>query len=134
MSKEKPDKVVVHRIEFQKKEREMIEGLTTAYAFNRVGTPIVALLSDVSGMIALGGILAALGVYIDMNGLNSESSMGEVVERYRAGYADYNRNQQAQNINQVQSSGNQSFLGGVEGIIRQLFGVIISPPDVEFNP
>ncbi len=56
MSKEKPDKVVVHRIEFQKKEREIIEGLTTAYAFNRVGTPIVALLSDVSAMTLLTSI------------------------------------------------------------------------------
>ena len=56
MSKEKPDKVVVHRIEFQKKERELIEGLTTAYALNRVATPIVALLSDVSAMTLLTSI------------------------------------------------------------------------------
>jgi hypothetical protein len=134
MTKIRPDKTIVHRIELQQKERELLEGALLAYTVNRVSTPAVALLSDVSGMIAIGGILGAIGIYIDMNGLNSESSMGDVISRYKEGYAQYNRNKQAQNINEAQSSGNQSVLGGVEGIIRQLFGIIIDRPDVEFNP
>lgn len=134
MAKIKPDRTVVHRIELQQKERELLEGALLAYTVNRVATPTVALLSDVSGMIALGGILGAIGIYIDMNGLNAESSMGDVISRYKEGYADYNRNRQAESLNEAQSSGNQSVLNGVERLLRQVFGIIIDRPDVEFNP
>lgn len=134
LAKIRPDKTIVHRIELQQKERELLEGALLAYTVNRVATPTVALLSDVSGMIALGGILGAIGIFIDMNGLNSESSMGDVIGRYKEGYADYNRNRQAESLNEAQSSGNQSVLGGVERLLRQVFGIIIDRPDVEFNP
>ncbi len=53
MAKEKADKVHVHRIEFQQKERELLETAMTAYSVNRVSTPIIALLSDVSAMSLL---------------------------------------------------------------------------------
>lgn len=59
MAKIAPSSVVVHRIEFQQKEREMLESLTASLAFNRVATPVVALMSDVTGMAVLIGLLAA---------------------------------------------------------------------------
>ena len=52
-------KVVEHRITFGTKERELAEGALAAYQFNRVGTPIVAALSDVSFLVFVGGVLAA---------------------------------------------------------------------------
>jgi hypothetical protein len=52
-------KVVEHRISFGTKERELAEGALAAYQFNRVGTPIVAALSDVSFLVFVGGVLAA---------------------------------------------------------------------------
>lgn len=53
MAKEKADKIHVHRIEFQQKERELLETAMTAYSVNKVSTPIIALLSDVSAMSLL---------------------------------------------------------------------------------
>jgi cell division protein FtsB len=79
MSKEKATRVIVHRIEFQQKERELIEGLALAYSINKIATPTVALMSDVSGMIVLAGMLGVIGIAIDVSGLNSESAMAEVI-------------------------------------------------------
>jgi hypothetical protein len=54
-----PDKVVTHRIELGRREREMIESVIASYSFNRVATPVVAGMSDVSFMVVLGSILTA---------------------------------------------------------------------------
>ena len=51
MPKNKPDKTIEYRISLQDKEREILEQLSTAYTLNRIGTPLVALLSDGSAMI-----------------------------------------------------------------------------------
>jgi len=51
-------RVIEHRITFGTKERDMMESALTGYQFNKVATPIVAGMSDVSFMIVLGGILA----------------------------------------------------------------------------
>lgn len=51
-------KVIEHRITFGTKERDMIESALTGYQFNKVVTPIVAGMSDVSFMVVLGSILA----------------------------------------------------------------------------
>jgi hypothetical protein len=52
-----PDKVVTHRIELGRREREMAESVIAAYGFNQVTTPVVAGMSDVSFMVVLGSIL-----------------------------------------------------------------------------
>jgi hypothetical protein len=88
MSKEKATRVIVHRIEFQQKERELIEGLALAYSINKIATPTVALMSDVSGMIVLAGMLGAIGIAIDVSGLNSESAMAEVIDRFKEGFRE----------------------------------------------
>ena len=59
MPRAKADNVVIHRIEFGGKERELLEGATAAWQFNRISTPIVAALSDVSFLVFVGGLLAA---------------------------------------------------------------------------
>ena len=58
--KPKPDQVIRHEIVLGRSERELISDGLLAYQFNRVSTPLVALLSDVS---AMGLILGALGTY-----------------------------------------------------------------------
>ena len=58
MPRAKPTDVVIHRIELGGKEREMAEGVIAAYQFNRVANPIVAGMSDVSFLIAVGSILS----------------------------------------------------------------------------
>tara|TARA_R110002110_G_scaffold298496_1_gene512878 strand:+ start:71 stop:496 length:426 start_codon:yes stop_codon:yes gene_type:complete len=47
------NEVIEHRITFGQKERDLIESTMTAYSFNRVTTPVVALLSDVSAMTTI---------------------------------------------------------------------------------
>jgi len=57
-------KVVEHRITFGTKERDLAEGALAAYQFNKIVTPVVAALSDVSFLLFAGGVLAAYK-YID---------------------------------------------------------------------
>lgn len=81
MVKEKASKVVVHRIELQQKERELLEGALLAYSINRIATPIVDLMKDVSGMIVFASLLTYIGIKVNVAGLTQDSSMGEVIER-----------------------------------------------------
>jgi len=61
MTKRKPDKVIEYRISLQDKEREILESAIGAYQVNRIMTPIVTLMNDVTGMIVLLTLAASLG-------------------------------------------------------------------------
>ena len=50
MPKPKPDQVIRHEIVLGRSERELIEGALVAYQVNKISTPLVALISDVSAM------------------------------------------------------------------------------------
>ena len=67
MPKRKPDKIIEYRISLQDKEREILDQLSTAYTVNKVGTPLVALISDVSAMTLVTAFLYSLfGKGLDM--------------------------------------------------------------------
>ena len=51
-------KVIEHRITIGTKERQLVEELVNAQAFNKIAEPIVAGLSDVSFMLTVGAIMA----------------------------------------------------------------------------
>ena len=57
-------KVIEHRITFGTKERELLHGVAGAYQFNRVATPTVAAISDVSFWITLASLLGLFGIVI----------------------------------------------------------------------
>lgn len=57
MPRTKADETIIHRIELGGKERELFEGALVAFQFNRISTPIVAGLSDVSFMLTVGALL-----------------------------------------------------------------------------
>ena len=57
MPRAKATDVVIHRIELGGKERELAEGALAAFQFNRVATPLVAGLSDVTFVLTLGALL-----------------------------------------------------------------------------
>lgn len=59
MPRAKADNVVIHRIELGGKERDLAEGALAAYQFNRIASPIISALSDVSFLVFAGGLLAA---------------------------------------------------------------------------
>ena len=62
------NKVVEHRVTLGTYERQQLDTLVTGVTVKNVGDPLVALLSDVSAIAVLAGILEALGV-IDITGL-----------------------------------------------------------------
>jgi hypothetical protein len=62
MAKSKPDQVIVHRIEFQQHERELLELATASYSVNNVVTPFVRLFTDEGFLIFLTLLLESLGV------------------------------------------------------------------------
>tara|TARA_Y100001938_G_scaffold97801_1_gene133924 strand:+ start:427 stop:837 length:411 start_codon:yes stop_codon:yes gene_type:complete len=62
MPKPKPTEVIRHEIVLGRSERDLLEGALMAYGFNRVATPIVAGLSDISFTVTVAGILAAIGI------------------------------------------------------------------------
>ena len=61
-------KVIEHRVTLGTYERQQLDTLVTGVTVKNVGDPLVALLSDVSAIAVLAGILEALGV-IDLTGL-----------------------------------------------------------------
>jgi len=56
----KSDSYVTHRIELGVKEREMVESALMGYNFNKVATPVVAGMSDISFMFVVAGIMSAI--------------------------------------------------------------------------
>ena len=58
--KRKPDNVVRHEFVLGRSERQLVSDATLAYQINKISTPLVALLSDVS---AMGLIFAGIGTY-----------------------------------------------------------------------
>jgi len=66
MTKRKPDSVTEFRISLQDKQSEQLDSMIAAYQINKIGTPLVALLSDASAMLLITGLLEATGV-IDLD-------------------------------------------------------------------
>lgn len=58
MPKPKPDQVIRHEIVFGRSERELIEGALVAYQVNKIATPTVALISDISAMTLIFSAIA----------------------------------------------------------------------------
>ena len=85
MPRAKADNVVIHRIELGGKERELAEGALAAYQFNRIASPLVAGLSDVSFVITVGAILAIF--YPDIILPEAGATMDEVTNAIKDGIA-----------------------------------------------
>ena len=81
MTKKKVDQVIEYRISLQDKQSEQLDTIIAAFAFNKVGTPLVALLSDVSAMLVITGLLEALGVIDVDKGILREIADG-IYENY----------------------------------------------------
>jgi len=62
MTKRKPDQVIEYRVSLQDKQSEQLDSMIAAYQVNKIATPLVALLSDVSAMAIIAGILETLGI------------------------------------------------------------------------
>jgi len=128
MPKPKPDQVIRHEIVFGRSERELIEGALVAYQVNRIATPAVALLSDVSAMSI---VLTALGTYLGFKysiGSLAIDTTQDLINDFQNQYEAYKQTpeyQQAQTIGSAAAAGAVSQLPGglpLSVLIRQLFG------------
>jgi len=66
MPKPKPDQVIRHELVLGSVERKLLDEATTAYQVNKIATPIVNLMNDVTGMIVLLSLLASVGALIGL--------------------------------------------------------------------
>ena len=76
MPKPKPNQVIRHEIVLGRSERELISDGLLAYQVNRISTPLVALISDVSAMsLILGGLATYYGFKFDIGTRAYESGL-----------------------------------------------------------
>jgi hypothetical protein len=61
MPKAAADQVVIHRIEFQESERQMLQDVTAVWQFNRIMDPLVRLINDNTTLLL---ILTLLGGWL----------------------------------------------------------------------
>ena len=101
MPRAKSDRIVTHRIEMGVKEREIADSMLAAFAFNKVASPIVDLMKDVSGMIVLGGILATIYPKISLP-TGADPVMEEVVEAIGGGILESIKERELENIERRQ--------------------------------
>jgi hypothetical protein len=128
MPKPKPDQVIRHEIVLGRSERELVEGALVAYQVNRIATPTVALLSDVSAMSI---VLTALGTYLGFKysiGSLAIDTTQDLINDFQNQYEAYKQTpeyQAAQAIGVGAAAGVASQLPGglpLSLLIRQLFG------------
>jgi hypothetical protein len=125
--KPKPDQVIRHEIVFGRSERELVEGALVAYQVNRIATPAVALLSDVSAMSI---VLTALGTYLGFKysiGSLAIDTTQDLINDFLNQYEAYKLTPEYQAtiaVGQAAASGAVSsvFGPGFATLFRQLFG------------
>jgi hypothetical protein len=125
MPKPKPDQVIRHEIVLGRSERELVEGALVAYQVNRIATPTVALLSDVSAMSI---VLTALGTYLGFKysiGSLAIDTVQELINDFQNQYEAYKQTPEYQASVGVATAGISGIPIGGPGLsilFRQLFG------------
>lgn len=114
MPRTKADRTVIHRIELGGKERELAESALAAFQFNRVASPIVAGMSDVSFMVTLGAILTIW--FPDIVIPAGATSIDEVTTAIDTGIrAGYDRTREERLANRAASQNPDSTLDDATG-------------------
>ena len=84
MPRAKADNVVIHRVELGGKERELLEGALAAFQFNRIASPLVQGLSDVSFVVTAAALLAVffpdLKAYLPKNPVDPSETIDAVTD------------------------------------------------------
>lgn len=125
MPRAKSDRIVTHRIELGVKEREIADSMLGAFVFNRVASPAVDLMKDVSGMIVLGGLLAL--IYPKISLPTGETNMEEVIESIGSGILDTIKERELENMENrkefadLQNQAVIDFFSRIAGAGRRIF-------------
>jgi len=123
LAKKAPDQVIVHRFEMQQKERELLESAITAYNFNKISTPIVTGMSDVSFMVVVGGLLTLL--YPEIILPRAEEGMGAVIDAISQGI--YAGQERAKNEREATGEATLDDATGVRDLLGRLLYNIANP-------
>jgi hypothetical protein len=126
MPKAKPDQVIVHRIEFQESERELLSGLTAAFQFNRIAEPVVKLLNDVTGTITVLTLLAASGLIAGVSFvfLYDPDAITDPIEQFLGQLQDAKEQAAALGGDLAAAAGRGPLWGTID-LIEQVLGVNI---------
>tara|TARA_R110002153_G_scaffold62651_1_gene168493 strand:- start:151 stop:528 length:378 start_codon:yes stop_codon:yes gene_type:complete len=125
MPKPKPDQVIRHEIVLGRSERDLLDSALMAYGFNRVATPTVALLSDISAMSI---VLTALGTYLGFKysvGSLAIDTTQDLINDFQAQYDAYKQTPEYQASVGVATAGISGIpIGGtgISAILRALLG------------
>lgn len=124
MPKAKPDQVIVHRIELQDTERDLLASISAGIAFNQVADPIVKLLNDVTGTITFLTLLAATGLVagISFTFLYDPEAIMSPIEQF-LDQARAIREQAEQNAADLGRAVERGPLWGTIDILEQVFGI-----------
>ena len=130
MPKAKPDQVIIHRIEFQDSERELLRQVATAYTVDRVTKGVYNITSDATTVIVLiiayevisgkeTGILDAVG-----------NLTGDLAGALVSGWRDYRnseeyREQYAENATSV--------TGGLRNLFQNIIDALTGGPIDRFQ-
>ena len=82
MPKPKPDQVIRHEIALSRPMQESVDQFVVAHSFQSISTPIVDLMKDVSGMIVLLSVVAAIGYKCDFISTGADT-MEDVITQFR---------------------------------------------------
>lgn len=110
MPKPKPDEVIRHEIVLGSVEREVIRDLRTAFAFNKIATPTVALMNDVTGMYVLINLIEIFTKY-DVPFIPTAPEGAEFIQQIMEDMASYG--QQNANVPQGEDRIPPENIGGV---------------------
>ena len=128
MPRSKPSDCVEYRITLGTKERQQLDSLIVALNFNQIATPVFGLLTSVTGVIALVGLIELLTGFKILR--STSSTMEEVVEDVKV----YEASRRVRIREGTESDYDTSLVGSLFSLFNNIVTTLISPPDAEFNP
>ena len=125
--KKAPDKVIIHRIEFQETEREMLKTAMTAYSFRNATKGIFNLTSDLTTVVLL--IIAVEYVFkitiLDSVLLNAlglgTATVGSLAAALAVSWANY---RESNEYREEYHDRAHSVTGGLRNLLDNLIGVV----------
>tara|TARA_R110002072_G_scaffold67576_1_gene165645 strand:- start:1031 stop:1426 length:396 start_codon:yes stop_codon:yes gene_type:complete len=128
LPRSKPSDCIEYRITLGTKERQQLDSLIVALNFNQITTPVFGLLTSVTGVIALVGLIELLTGFKILR--PTSSTIEEVVEDVKV----YEASRRVRIREGTESDYDTSLVGSLFSLVNNIVTTIISPPDVEFTP
>ena len=120
MPKQKPDQVIIHRIEFQESERELLSQVATAYSINNVSKGVFNLTSDMTTVVCL-IVLYEMLTDKDTGILDTLGNLG--IDDLAAGLAQsWNNYRNSQEYSEEYHERAHSVAGGLRNMLDNFIG------------